>query len=577
MTIFSENDFNTLAVAQDQFQQKRFTNCIETLNQLEKSSTGVGKHLKVVHNKAIAKFFENGCKNTDTLLTILEQEDLTLAANSSIQQSSSIAKYNLAIIYFNNKKYEKAIETLSPLIDNLENIYESTAGKVGILFLHLLVITNQIRKADFFLDILLKTLNISLEISKDESIEFSSGNNTGILTTNCDVELRKCLQVIKIHLMILNKEPFNFPEEIPKASQEYEVLKAFNSFLKTDLKSAGQFLINNECGEESELYEISLNNNLGVLQFSNNKIGIAEHFFQCALRYDKELYTNIKSMPSHCLGYLKTPEILYNLGLSKLHLGKSKEAFDCLLVSLRIYHNNPRLWLRVAEACIIHYKSKQETKKCEEHVIHKDKRFSIQHNRRKILYDSSNASSRAIPAPTLEFASFCLSNCLKLLEDYQSKNWEEDEYDDLKHVQHNIFNPSGNLTSEVLNKILACAHLNSSYVALELGDFITAFKHSKELLKLENIPVSYIYIGRMYAGKALVYLNDLVGGQKQFNLENDFIEKLSEVMDKNNISADNAKSIMRYNSFIVDFLLGKHDIMTRLANLRCRIKLDLKL
>lgn len=263
----------------------------------------VGKKCsKVVHNKAIATFFDDGCKNNEALrlLTVLEQEDVTSSSNSSIQQSS-IAKYNLAIIYFHQKKYQKAIETLKVLIDNLENIYESTAGKVGILFVHLLLTTNQPHKAELFFNVLLKTLNISLEISKDESFEFSTEESKGI-TSNCDVELRSMLQVIKIHLMILNKEPVNFPDEISKASQEIEVLRAYHSFLKRDFRFASQFLINNESAGVSEFYDIFLSNDMGVLQFSNKKVGIAENFFQCALRYDKQLYHNINSLPSHCTG-----------------------------------------------------------------------------------------------------------------------------------------------------------------------------------------------------------------------------------------------------------------------------------
>lgn len=273
----------------------RYKNCIETLNQLEKT---VGKNCsKIVHNKAVASFYEEGCKNTSALLTVLQQENLTFLSNSCIQQSLSISKYNLAVIYFNEKKYIQSIETLKVLIDNLENIYESTAGKIGVLFLHLLLNTNKPQKADSFLNTLLKTLNI--EVLKDESLEFSA-ENKGI-TTNCDVELRSMLQALKIHLMILNKETFHFPEEIPK-SRDLEVLQALHFYLKGELKSASKCLMNNECHGESEFYDIFLNNNMGVLQFSNKKLGIAENFFQNALKYDKQLYTKINSLPTYCIG-----------------------------------------------------------------------------------------------------------------------------------------------------------------------------------------------------------------------------------------------------------------------------------
>lgn len=186
---------------------------------------------------------------------------------------------------------------------------------------------------------------------------------------------------------------------------------------------------------------------------------------------------------------MKTPEILYNLGLSKLYLGKSKEAFDCLLVSLRIYHNNPRIWLRIAEACIIHHNS-QKDEQLQEHITYKGKQIKFSRNY-KIFYESVNASSRAIPAPTIEFASFCLSNCLKLLKDCQSQDCEND-LGNFKHIPYGICNPSTHFNIEVFNKILSCAYLNSSYVALELGDYVSALKFWRSLTKIENKPISYM-------------------------------------------------------------------------------------
>lgn len=44
--------------------------------------------------------------------------------------------------------------------------------------------------------------------------------------------------------------------------------------------------------------------------------------------------------------------LLYNLGLLQLYGGHSLPAFDSLLEVVQVYHSNPRLWLRLAEACI---------------------------------------------------------------------------------------------------------------------------------------------------------------------------------------------------------------------------------
>lgn len=79
----------------------------------------------------------------------------------------------------------------------------------------------------------------------------------------------------------------------------------------------------------------------------------------------------------------------------------------------------------------------------------------------------------------------------------------------------------------------------------------------------------------MYAGKALVHLNDVIGGQKQFNLEYDFIEKLANLKEKPELhkSADNAISIMAYNSLVTELLLGSHDVKDKLIKIKNRITL----
>lgn len=53
----------------------------------------------------------------------------------------------------------------------------------------------------------------------------------------------------------------------------------------------------------------------------------------------------------------KLPELMYNLGVSLLHSGKPTEAFDCLTLAVQVYHMNPRLWLRLAECCIMVHKN----------------------------------------------------------------------------------------------------------------------------------------------------------------------------------------------------------------------------
>lgn len=45
--------------------------------------------------------------------------------------------------------------------------------------------------------------------------------------------------------------------------------------------------------------------------------------------------------------------LLYNLGVQMLHDCRPLLAFDCLIESVQVYQSNPRLWLRLAECCVL--------------------------------------------------------------------------------------------------------------------------------------------------------------------------------------------------------------------------------
>lgn len=64
----------------------------------------------------------------------------------------------------------------------------------------------------------------------------------------------------------------------------------------------------------------------------------------------------LSGRPLHTVGASKTKVLMYNLGVSLLHGGKPLQAFDCLTEAVQVYHMNPRLWLRLAECCIMVHK-----------------------------------------------------------------------------------------------------------------------------------------------------------------------------------------------------------------------------
>ena len=53
------------------------------------------------------------------------------------------------------------------------------------------------------------------------------------------------------------------------------------------------------------------------------------------------------------LGVNRHHMLLYNMGVQLLHCGHPSAAFDCLIETMHLYHISPRLWLRLAECCIM--------------------------------------------------------------------------------------------------------------------------------------------------------------------------------------------------------------------------------
>lgn len=64
----------------------------------------------------------------------------------------------------------------------------------------------------------------------------------------------------------------------------------------------------------------------------------------------------LSSQPLYTLGGNKHYELLYNWGVSLLHAGHVSKAFDRFTEAAQRLHNNPKVWLRMAECCICSYK-----------------------------------------------------------------------------------------------------------------------------------------------------------------------------------------------------------------------------
>lgn len=141
------------------------------------------------------------------------------------------------------------------------------------------------------------------------------------------------------------------------------VLKAQDFYQRRDFQMAAKELAKKPdastptARDNGEEYDTLIANNMGLIHFHVRHYAMAARFFQHAITFDQDAFKALgNDPPLYSMNAYRQPEILYNLGIALLHLQRPQDAFDCLIVTAQIYTKNPRLWLRLAEACIMTHK-----------------------------------------------------------------------------------------------------------------------------------------------------------------------------------------------------------------------------
>lgn len=556
----TEHDFNLIAQAQDEFNKQCYDKCLETIQQLEQS---MGCNYKIQHNKCIAGFYKNGCKKPDKLLELLENET---DPEEPLKPRSPIVAYNKAVIYYHKRKYFSAIDILMPLVERLDDLEESIVSNVGVLVISCLLATNQLKRALAFLEAIQIHLGINLDNVAGEE------NSSPEILSNID-GFNRIFKLIAMMTNVLNRKTVVIPDD---GTAEFAALKAHQYYLMKDFQMAAKQLSKKftpgcySVDTHGEDLDTCIANNMGIIHLRVRHYAVAAKFFQNAITFDNKFSSNLKNVPLHYLSAPRSREVLYNLGISMLHLKRPKEAFECFLIALKTYHKNPRLWFRLAEACIMFNEMsnlENEKKPIIAAVI-------CPGSRRKFIFQPTpklaypeNFQSAAIPETNLEFAALCLRNALYLYNTYKSRfttvNTEDADTQSWSSVNDdNICNPSMPISKESFANLGAAIVAAFSYVSLRLGDYVLALEHARDLLRMDGISESYEMLGHMYSGEALIMMDKL--SEARIHLEPKFISAPNafdfETKDWQVKSIEAAHSIMTYNLVVCMIMQGELDI-----------------
>ncbi|KAH8232558.1 hypothetical protein KR032_009579 [Drosophila birchii] len=570
-----DENYSLLCQAHEQFNNAEFDRCLELLQELETRGESSGPVLR--HNRAVVSYHKGGCTQHAALMK--ELEALTADADTSPGEASSgltlkqgaaaatVARYNRAVIYYHRHMYGTALEKLAPLVARLEALEKSMAALVATLQLQLLLATNQLNRAEAFLDYLQYKLNLvatapSSTPGEDAAAAAATAGTgsppaatpstvvatpAGTAVEGAVPGLGGSLQLLQLLTLVLNRKPVVIQED---GTPEYAALKAQQYYIMKDFQMAAKQLmrINNEgtqAGTVTPQLSTCIANNMGVIHLRVRHYAIAAQFFQNALNFDQQLARNLRQSTLQTMSSARSCEILYNLGVAMLHLRRPKEAFQCFLVPVKQFHRNPRLWLRMSEACIMEHEAVS---------------WKIAY---KFRYPFS-AQSAGVPEPTLEFAALCLRSALTLTlhykasfhmaavspEDADAPDPKDPTQESWRQPQDNNFcNPSKPVSLESLENMLAAIYAAHSFVSLRLRDHVTALEMAEQLLACERLSDAHKLLGHMYAGEALMMMGK--ASDARDHLDPTFVGTLNaydlETRDWQLKSVDAAQNVVRYN------------------------------
>ncbi|KAG8372691.1 hypothetical protein BUALT_Bualt12G0092900 [Buddleja alternifolia] len=295
-------------------------------------------------------------------------------------------------------------------------------------------------------------------------------------------------------------------------------------------------------------------NNLGCVYYRLGKYHTSGVFFTKALKSSSLVR---KEKPPKLVTFSQDKSLLitYNCGAYSLACGKPFHAARCFQMASLIFYNQPLLWLRIAECCLMALEKglinsiSSASDIIRVNVIGKGKwrQLALRYGRDNVGKDNLFSSDGKQPHLSMSLAWQCLVNALYLLDSLETDYSKSEESESRETVLSNhkngdpkeisnVVSGSSQVTSNGEMKeqkggnnqsgwlqntipdyecirmkekqmIKQAALADLAYVELELGNPLKALSTAKSLTKLPECSRVYTFLGTMYAAEALCLLN----------------------------------------------------------------------
>jgi CCR4-NOT transcription complex subunit 10 len=487
--------------------------------------------------------------------------------------------YNCAVLLYHTKQYRAALNVLEKLLPYIDPIEDTTVQKVVLLLTELYLCTNLPQMSLEMLVILDKSYVTSDKASSDKDDSSEKSGRSGSTEPQIDANKALLCQLrVRCYLMLksikLAKKELKSLISCSEPSTSLLFIKAqFEAFRSNYQKSLRILNSSPQLGSPAEsptttpgtwgqtlgtaggTWEQSVAaamyyNNVSVGHFYQRKPHLALFYLRKAMEENCNAardsrkagvtgQADASSIPLNRLRSNRYYELTYNLGVQTLHTGQPQAAFDYLLEVVQVYHANPRLWLRLAECCIMcHRQSNDEDRRLKKKIEVINCAVGSGIHRKLILgsgaaVDSSgNGNEAAIPVATMEFASLCLDNALLLLPDSVSASVSQSaQRSDSTSTQDTaadsqpagislVAAPPGHpMRSEEVENLRCSALAARSYVALYHNDHLVALHCAEQLLRQPRLSGAHRYLAHLYSAEALVTLDQISTGIDHLNPE----------------------------------------------------------
>ncbi|RHY04535.1 hypothetical protein DYB38_000338 [Aphanomyces astaci] len=406
----------------------------------------------------------------------------------AMERDASLLRYNLALVYFRQKKYAAAASLLDVLLRAIEPMDENVA--MHICFLYLDVILHSSRsssvteaaapssalrqKADALVSYLesphmfngLVPLPVSDKKPTKASVAAATAHDAHV------VEFKFRLHLYKSKLALL-----------------HDNLKG----AKKDVKTAMEIF-------QRDIKPVKGDGVAGVLAPIVGGIGSIYVPPSAAFQNSSALFLKAQLDSAQA-------EILYNNGLQLLVLKKYALAFRCLHAASKLMFNRPKLWLRLGECCTASYAAQNSlVSSVVGHGAHRRVVLPTRPPTEDVAATSAvdNMASLTSDVPTLSlpFAVKCFRNALLLSQQVLETTSKPRE--DTAELTPDS---SGVSLEDSLELLRQKALVNLAYAYLSMNAPELAIHTAKELLSMPTCTPAHRFLVRSYYAEALCLLS----------------------------------------------------------------------